>query len=221
MNEKLREYVDSLFEGVAVNKRTVELKEEMLQNLNEKYNDLIADGKNEDAAFNIAVASVGDISDLLHELEKGAPTAADERMEAARRRSAKLVSVAVMLYILCCVPVIVLSEIRLPGGGIIGIVAMFVMIAAATGLIIYNNMTKPRYVKRDDTVVEEFKEWQQQKSDKNSLRKSVESAMWAIVVALYFIISFATGAWYVTWVIFLIGGAVEGIIRALFDVQKR
>lgn len=221
MNEKLREYVDSLFEGVAVNKRTVELKEEMLQNLNEKYNDLIADGKNEDAAFNIAVASVGDISDLLRELEKGAPTAADDRMEAARRRSAKLVSVAVMLYILCCVPVIVLSEIRLPGGEIIGIVAMFVMIAAATGLIIYNNMTKPRYVKRDDTVVEEFKEWQQQKSDKNSLRKSVESAMWAIVVALYFIISFATGAWYVTWVIFLIGGAVEGIIRALFDVQKR
>ena len=32
-------------------------------------------------------------------------------------------------------------------------------IAAATGLLIYNGMTKPHYSRADDTIVEEFKEW--------------------------------------------------------------
>ena len=42
MKDKLRNFIESLFEDAPKNKQTIELKEEMLQNLIDKYNDLVA-----------------------------------------------------------------------------------------------------------------------------------------------------------------------------------
>ena len=61
MNEKLRHYIDDLFANAPSTVRAVELKEEMYQNLMDKYNDLINEGKSEESAYNIAVASIGDV----------------------------------------------------------------------------------------------------------------------------------------------------------------
>lgn len=52
------------------------------------------------------------------------------------------------------------------------------------------------------------------------LKKSVSSMIWAIGLALYFIISFTTMAWYITWVIFPIIGAVQGLVRAILDLKE-
>lgn len=62
MQDKLRAFIDTLFEDAPAGKKVVELKEEMLQNLNDKYSDLLSEGKSEEAAYNLAVASVGDVS---------------------------------------------------------------------------------------------------------------------------------------------------------------
>ena len=99
MYDKLREYIESLFKDAPDTVKTVELKEEMLQNLYEKYNDLLAEGRSEQAAFNIAVAGVGDVGDLIETLRSDGPAGSPVQTESARRRSAALVSAAVMLYI--------------------------------------------------------------------------------------------------------------------------
>ena len=65
MNEKLRHYIDDLFANAPSTVRAVELKEEMYQNLMDKYNDLINEGKSEESAYNIAVASIGDVDSLI------------------------------------------------------------------------------------------------------------------------------------------------------------
>lgn len=52
------------------------------------------------------------------------------------------------------------------------------------------------------------------------LKKSVSNMIWAIGLALYFIISFTTMAWYITWVIFPIIGAVQGLVRAILDLKE-
>ena len=67
MEDKLRRYVDGLFEEATPSRKTVELKEEMIQNLEDKYNDLLKDGKTPEAAFNIVIAGIGDVSALLKE----------------------------------------------------------------------------------------------------------------------------------------------------------
>lgn len=217
MNEKLRNYIESLFEDAPKSKQAVELKEEILQNTIDKYNDLLAEGKGEEASFNIAVAGIGDVSELLNNL-RAADYAANQytkaEIEASKKRSALFVSVAVMLYILCIIPCIIFNS------SYIGPVLMFMMIALATGLIIYNSKTRIQYNKRDDTIVENFKEWNTEKNERGSLRKSINSSIWALTLALYFIISFTTGAWYITWVIFLISGAIENIIKACFELKK-
>ena len=70
MKDKLRNFIESLFEDAPKNKQTIELKEEMLQNLIDKYNDLVDSGKSSEAAYNIATASIGDIHELIRQIEK-------------------------------------------------------------------------------------------------------------------------------------------------------
>ncbi|CDC71616.1 MAG TPA: hypothetical protein DCR62_07290 [Acholeplasmatales bacterium] len=216
MKDKLRNFIESLFEDAPKNKQTIELKEEMLQNLIDKYNDLVDSGKSSEAAYNIATASIGDIHELIRQIEKREENNPlfEQNYDKGRKRFALLLSISVMLYILCVVPVILLED------SVLGVVIMFVMVAIATGLILYNNMTKPKYLKKDSTVVEEFKEWKANSTEKNTLYQSITKVMWSCITILYFIVSFLTMAWHITWIIFLIGSAIQGIIRAIFELKK-
>ena len=216
MKDKLRNFIESLFEEAPKNKQTFELKEEMLQNLIDKYNDLVDSGKSSEAAYNIATASIGDIHDLNWQIEKRGENSPlfEQNYDKGRKRFALLLSISVILYILSVAPVILLED------SVLGLVIMFVMVAIATGLILYNNMTKPKYLKKDSTVVEEFKEWKANSTEKNTLYQSITKVMWSCITILYFIVSFLTMAWHITWIIFLIGSAIQGIIRAIFELKK-
>jgi hypothetical protein len=219
MEGNIRAYVEELFFGTIPSKKSVELKEEMIQNLTDKYNDLVSEGKTPEAAYNITIAGIGDVSYLLKDLEKDA--AHPDIIAAARQRSAMFTAAGIMLYILSVVPLIVIASLfHSSGAAIIGVVIMFLFIACATGLLIYNGMTKPRYLTSDETMVDEFKQWQSDSQEKKSLRSSVSGAVWSLLVAIYFIVSFTTGAWYITWVIFIIGGAVQSILNIAFTVKK-
>ena len=80
----------------------MELKEEILQNLIDKYHDLLAEGKSPEAAFNISVASVGDVDELLSGLTAGYtphPCQDQETYIKQKRKSALLFSTSIMLYI--------------------------------------------------------------------------------------------------------------------------
>ena len=212
MYERLRTYMDDLFSEAPNTRKTAELKEEMLQNLYDKYQDLLAEGKTEETAFNLAVASVGDISGLLSDLDSEGSGRPNSEIEKSRRRSALLVSIAVMLYILSVIPCILFEDT------LIGIVLMFIMIAVATGLIIYNGMTKEKYIRADDTVVEEFREWKAANASRRRSMNAINSAIWSLTVAVYLVVSFLTSAWQITWIIFLIGTAVTGMVKAIFDL---
>lgn len=219
MEAKLRAYMEQLFtvNGQPLrSKAAIELKEEMLQNLIEKYYDLLEEGKSPEGAYNIAIASVGDVTELISQLrqeEYSMPRYSNEELQQSRNRSALLVSISVMLYILCVVPPILVK-----GAG--GPVLMFIMIAIATGLLIYNNMTKLRYRKSDSSVAQEFRQWQEEKTDTNALSKAIRSGVFSIMLVVYFVISFSTGAWHITWIIFLITAAIENIIKAIFELKR-
>ena len=211
-NLKIEEYVDELFENAPNNKKTMEFKEELLANLLEKYNDLVESGMDREAAYNKVVGSIGNIDDLFED------DAIKETKESSdKKKYARNIAIAVMMYILCPVSVI-LSDVW--GNETLGIVIMFVLIAAATGLIIYTNMSRPKYNKQDDTIVEEFKEWQSTKSSNYRAYKSIKSAITSITVVVYLLVSFLTFQGWITWIIFLIGGAVEKAVKAYFEMKE-
>jgi len=225
MEDKLRRYIDNLFADTAPTRKCVELKEEMIQNLHDKYSDLISEGKTEEAAYNIAVAGIGDISDLLNELEAEAGpdifSPDVQEMEYARRKSGMLTAAAVMMYIISILPYLIMELTRSRLSDVIGLPLAILIVAAATGLLIYNSITKPKFIKRRDTMVEEFREWQSDEKERKTLRRALSSALWSIILVLYFIISFATFAWHITWIIFIIGVVIESLINVLFALKKR
>jgi len=223
MEDKIRLYVDDLFAETTPTRTSAELKEEMIQNLNEKYRDLTAEGKTPEAAYNITIAGIGDISALLAELEKDMSDYkyTNTEIEASRQKSAMLTAIAVMTYILCVLPLIIMSLMGYHYAAEIGVPIMFIMVAGATGLLIYNSMTKPKYQSSSDTMVEEFREWQSDDKDRKALRRAISSALWSVTVALYLIVSFMTHMWYITWIIFIIAMAIESLINIFYAAQKR
>lgn len=213
MIDRLRRYIDIAFEKAPQTKKTVELKEEILQNITDKYNDLLSEGKTEEAAYNIAVASIGEVGELIESLKCSSSdrvNPSQEEIEKSRQNSALIVSISVAMYILSVIPPIIF-------GGNIGPILMFMIVAIATALLIYNNMTKPKYMKIDDTIVEEFKEWKESKENREL--SAISSAVWSLATVVYIIVSFLTGAWHITWVIFLIATAITSIIKAIFDLK--
>lgn len=215
MEDKLRRYVEGLFKDVPPTKEIVELKEEMIQNLKEKYEDLKQEGKSEEAALNIAVAGIGDINELIEDMEKTKNVTVNNR---DRQKSAMLTTIAVMLYILSVVPILI--SLNSPYNFLCGVIGFLIIITCATGILIYNSMTKPKYIRKEDTMVAEFKEWQTNRANQKSARASISVALWSIILALYFIISFTTGAWHITWVIFIIAVAVEALINIFTSLKK-
>lgn len=96
MNEKIKKHINLLFQEAPKTRKAMDLKEEMLQNTMEKYQDLLKEGYSEEDAFQNVISSIGDVSELFEELEE---KNLFNLSEADRRKKAMLTAVAVGLYI--------------------------------------------------------------------------------------------------------------------------
>ena len=216
MNERLKTHVDSLFAGAPQTQKVLELKEELLANLNSKYDDLLAKGLAPDDAYSAVIAGIGDTSELVGQIQN--ESAFNNNFPAnAKKKSALLVSIAVGLYIFSPFSVMLLSGT--PDGMRYGPIIMFFLIAVATSMLIFNSMTTPRYIKKDETIVEEFKLWKSDTSKRRHLRRSVSAVLWPLIVVIYFLISIFFHAWAFSWIIFIIGFVCEGVVSLFFDLK--
>lgn len=218
MINKFRERLDELFINAPKTHRAVELKEELLANLMDKYNDLVSSGKSEEDAFNITISGIGDIEDLIAGLKEKS-TFDYEKIEEQRKKRAILISVAVAMYIISVGVLIFFSEVARINDGL-SVCFMLTLDAIATGLLIYSSISSPKYIKSDDTIVEEFKEWKSANNAEKEVLKSIKSIVWLIIVALYFLLSFGLDIWAYSWVIFIIGAAIEKVISLAFQLRK-
>lgn len=72
--KKLKAYVDNLFETIPDSEQKENARLDILQNLEEKVMDLMAEGKAEEDAINKALVEFGDFSEIRNELiEKQGP----------------------------------------------------------------------------------------------------------------------------------------------------
>ena len=80
MRDQLIRYVDLLFAGAP---GASDIKQEILQNTLDRYDDLVAQGKTPEAAYSLAISGIGDISEILNggtmppEAPAPSPAAAD------------------------------------------------------------------------------------------------------------------------------------------------
>lgn len=157
MKSKIRVYVESLFDGALKTEQVVELREEILQNVIDKYDDLVADGRSQDEAYRIAVSGIGDINDLLHSMGSKSEEKNYNSYDAAN----------------------------------------------------VNNMNSVNNVAAN------------KKEEDDSVVKSIKAAIWAVGVVVYFIVSFSTGAWFITWLIFCITDSITEVVKACFMLKEQ
>lgn len=219
MDEKLSSYLDYLFRNAPKTAEAVDLREELLQNLNDKYRDLIAEGRTPEEAFNIAVSSIGNIDELLMQLNRPQtpPTYTKEEIESDKKRSGILTAIAVAMYILSPMVLIFFEEVK--ENEYLGLGVFFVLIAIATSILIYNGSTR-KVNHSDATVVDDFRKYQYKNSKRGKLEADIKNSVSLSFVVAYFVISFATGAWYITWVIFIIMAVVNSIIHTIFELKE-
>ena len=136
------------------------------------------------------------------EVEEKLPT-----KEEVRRKSAEVVSTSVFIYVVA----IALLTVAIPVLRINPIVvsALFLVVVAwATARMIKHFMAVPKFEKTKEEKREE------------QIIKQINSIVGAICTIIYFIVSFATMAWYITWVIFIIDGLICQIIKLLFMLKE-
>ena len=209
MREQLIQYVNLLFAGA---QNCEDTKQEILQNTLDRYDDLIAEGKSPEAAYRLAIMGIGDINEILGStpcatLSAPAAEAKPEKLDTPVKKALR--AVAVFLYIISPTPLFVLSGLL--GMEVYGLCGTLAIVAIATSLMILGakgSSSKAETVNTEKT------------DSKTELRKSIGSLIWAIGLAVYFIVSFLTGAWYITWVIFPIIAAVRGLVSAIIDLKE-
>ena len=157
---RITNYITEAFADVPRTNNAMELQEELISNLTEKYNDQLSLGKTEDEAYSAVISSIGDLSELTEGL-KARHVLSPESPEE-RKKSARHIAIAVMLFILS--PAALILTANLFDQGVIGLVIMFAFIAAGVGLLIYNSASKPSYLKENESLIEEFKEFKAAKT---------------------------------------------------------
>lgn len=155
MKDKLDQYVELLFTGAARSEKNNELREELLGNLYDRYDEFLASGMSEEEAYSRTISGIGDLSELL-EINRGeqteepredhsyfsapkpekCPLYSEEETEKKKRLYPILHAIAVVLYILCPVPSMIFDSD-------ISSALLFLFAAIATAIFIYTAHTKP------------------------------------------------------------------------------
>ncbi|WP_257150469.1 permease prefix domain 1-containing protein [Bacillus toyonensis] len=69
LDERIQEYLDKQFMDVKGTQQLFDMKEELFINLKERISDMIKEGYTEEDAFKKGVISIGDLSDLVEEMQ--------------------------------------------------------------------------------------------------------------------------------------------------------
>lgn len=210
MKDQLIRYVDLLFAGAS---NAGDIKQEILQNTLDRYDDLVAQGKTPEAAYSLAISGIGDVSELLSSssstemAESSASKLQTQEHSYTPAWKKALRAIAVCMYIISIIPLIVLAELDME---ILGLCGMLAIVGVATALIIIT-AGGSKEEKEDPT---------KPLTAQQELRKAVKSTINTIGLVVYFAISFLTQAWHITWLIFPIMGAVNGLVNACIDLKE-
>lgn len=142
-----------------------------------------------------------------------------EKMEKERKKFALTLTISIGLYIMSVV-FLILGTAVFGDDGVISVCVMLTIDAVATCLIVYGAVSRPKYIKEDESMVEEFKEWKSSHAEKNKIMQSIKSIMWTLIVVIYLAVSFIYGIWAYSWLIFIIGAALERIIVLIFQLRE-
>lgn len=124
-----------------------------------------------------------------------------------KQKSAEVVSSSILLFIVAIAFAGIGTTVMVWNPVVVGC-TFLVLIGIGVTRIVRHYMSIPKF----DKTKEEIKQ--------DKIVKQISDIIGAIGVAIYFIISFTTMAWHITWIIFIIVGMIEQIVRLIYMLKE-
>lgn len=219
MNDKIRDFVEAMFAGLPKTQDVVEAKLGIIENMQDKYDELIAQGKNDNEAFGIVISQFGSMDELKRELgiedqadyntsdnSKEIDSELTAEYEIFRKRYSVFGAIAVGLYILSGA-FFMLFEAAF--SELAGIIAFFIPIAFATAIFVFFGMKDSRYQERLGR--------RKPKSDVDDDDDPVVGAIYIGATVIFLLLGFIWGLWHPGWIVYLIATMIvvlyEGVLK--------
>ena len=123
-----------------------------------------------------------------------------------KQKSAEIVSTSIFIYIVAVAFLMIAIPVQ-HANPIIATAIFLILIGWSTTRMIKHYMSIPKFEK----TVEEKKE-------KNLIRQ-INEVITLLCVVIYFIVSFITFAWHITWIIFIISGLLCQAVKLIFMLK--
>lgn len=215
MRDQLAKYVELLFAGTT---DTSDIQQEILQNSLDRFDDLITQGKSPEAAYRLTIGGIGDINEIIGQ-QPASPSPApmptapiptaptDEpaplQQEKTEKSRKALHYLAIALYIFSIVPTIFGSNRTL------SILNSVLFVAVATVIMVYAGKSSAK-----------AQEDSQSPTSKPRGRRTTKAIIWCCGICVYITLSFLTGGWYITWILFPMLACIQGIFTAIYDLKE-
>lgn len=218
----IRNYINAMFSTLPKTPEMLRLQAEMLENMEDKFNDLLREGKSENEAVGIILADIGSADDLRQELgiTEDAPVPPQEEHHAFlaeraafHRKFTIAITAGVALCICGIIAGAVCDELTKNDGATA--IAFFGPIAVAVAIFVYFGM-------REDWYEQQYKNLSyivEEENDK-SFSALVSKIIFPLAVIFYLLIGFMWGLWHPGWVIFPLCAVIVGAIEAVEQFKK-
>ena len=126
--------------------------------------------------------------------------------QEVKEKSAKVVSSSIFIYIAAIAFLMIAIPVQ-HANPVVATSVFLLLIGWATARIIRNYMSMPKFEKTKE----------ERKQEK--VVKQINGIIGSICVAIYFIVSFITMAWHITWIIFMIDGLICQVVKLIFMLK--
>ena len=167
--ETIKSYLDSMFRSLPLTDKVIKAKSELLQMMEDKYTELIKEGKSENEAVGEVISNFGNLDELAKTLgiedilysnkqdkinrHKLSFEEVNKYIEA-KFKAIRLTTIAISLCIMCFIPPILAHTANF--GDRYGVLGMFVMlgIAIALFIVVPNTMEQWKYIKHEPCAID-------------------------------------------------------------------
>ncbi len=143
--------------------------------------------------------------------EYGVDGMARERLAASEPYNTRALTVGVLLCVLGCVPLIITAVLGAPS---VVIVAMVCLLLLAIGCAVYMFIAICG-VYSSYKVILQADDYTAEQKKRNKKLEPLNRIYWLFITVVYLAVSFITGRWDITWIIWAVSGVLFALIRVV------
>lgn len=221
----IQNYISALFSSLPQTPEVLRLQAEMMENMEEKYQDLLRAGKSENEAVGIVLSGIGSAEDLKAELgisdEPAQPQADHNPFFAERAAFQKKFAIAIAAGVVLCICAIIAGAAADELFHSDGLTALlfFAPIAAAATIFVYFGIREDWYDKQYKAI-RGTDAWEDDEKKKHSLSGLVSSILFPLATMLFLFLGFMFNLWHPGWIIFPVCGILVSAIEAVEAYRK-